>query len=153
VEAFRSTLEEVEHADLILHVVDASHPDPAAQLATVRQVIGEVGARDVPEQVVFNKADLADEATRLVLRGLEPTALFVSARTGEGVDRLLETIGALLPLPRHEVTVLVPFDRGDLVSMLHERGRVLATVYEETGSRMQALVGDEERAALEPYLV
>lgn len=153
VEAFRSTLEEVEHADLILHVVDASHPDPAAQLATVRQVIGEVGARDVPEQVVFNKADLADEATRLVLRGLEPTALFVSARTGEGLDRLLDTIGALLPLPRHEVTVLVPFERGDLVSMLHERGRVLATVYEETGSRMQALVGDEERALLEPYLV
>ncbi len=153
VEAFRSTLEEVEHADLVLHVVDASHPDPAAQLATVRQVIAEVGARDVPEQVVFNKADLADEATRLVLRGMEPTALFVSARSGEGVDRLLETIGAILPLPRHEVTVLIPFDKGDLVSMLHEKGRVLATVYEESGARVQALVDDEERAALEPYLV
>ena len=153
VEAFRSTLEEVEHADLVLHVVDASHPDPAAQLATVRQVIAEVGARDVPEQVVFNKADLADEATRLVLRGMEPTALFVSARSGEGVERLLQTIGAILPLPRHEVTVLIPFDKGDLVSMLHEKGRVLATVYEEKGARVQALVGDEERAALEPYLV
>ncbi|MGN6446761.1 GTPase HflX [Amnibacterium sp.] len=153
VEAFRSTLEEVEHADLVLHVVDASHPDPAAQLATVRQVIAEVGAREVPEQVVFNKADLADEATRLVLRGMEPTALFVSARTGEGVDRLLATIGALLPVPRHEVTVLIPFDEGGLVSLLHEKGRVLATVYEETGARIQALVGDEERAVLEPYLV
>ena len=153
VEAFRSTLEEVEQADLVLHVVDASHPDPAAQLATVRQVISEVGARDVPEQVVFNKADLADEATRLVLRGMEPTALFVSARTGEGVDRLLATIAAQLPVPRHEVTVLIPFDEGGLVSMLHEKGRVLATVYEETGARIQALVGDEERAALESYLV
>ncbi|GAA4739206.1 GTPase HflX [Amnibacterium soli] len=153
VEAFRSTLEEVEQADLVLHVVDASHPDPAAQLATVRQVISEVGARDVPEQVVFNKADLADEATRLVLRGMEPTALFVSARTGEGVDRLLATIAAELPVPRHEVTVLIPFDEGGLVSMIHEKGRVLATVYEETGARIQALVGDEERAALEPYLV
>jgi GTP-binding protein HflX len=153
VEAFRSTLEEVEQADLVLHVVDASHPDPAAQLATVRQVISEVGARDVPEQVVFNKADLADEATRLVLRGMEPTALFVSARTGEGVDRLLATIAAELPVPRHEVTVLIPFDEGGLVSMVHEKGRVLATVYEETGARIQALVGDEERAALEPYLV
>src|SRR5689334_21063505 len=139
VEAFRSTLEEVEQADLVLHVVDASHPDPAAQLATVRQVIAEVGARDVPEQVVFNKADLADEATRLVLRGMEPTALFVSARTGEGVDRLLGTIGALLPLPRHEVTVLIPFEEGHLVSMLPDKGRVLATVYEETGARIQAL--------------
>jgi GTP-binding protein HflX len=153
VEAFRSTLEEVEHADLVLHVVDASQPDPAAQLATVRQVISEVGARDVPEQVVFNKADLADEATRLVLRGMEPTALFVSARSGEGMDRLLETIGAILPLPRHEVTVLIPFEEGQLVSMLHEKGRVLATVYEASGARIQALVDDEERAALEPYLV
>jgi GTP-binding protein HflX len=153
VEAFRSTLEEVEHADLVLHVVDASHPDPAAQLATVRQVIAEVGARDVPEQVVFNKADLADEATRMVLRGMEPTALFVSARTGEGVDRLLDTIAALLPVPRHEVTVLIPFEHGELVSRLHDKGRVLATVYEETGARIQALVDDEERAALEPYLI
>jgi GTP-binding protein HflX len=153
VEAFRSTLEEVEHADLVLHVVDASHPDPAAQLATVRQVIAEVGARDVPEQIVFNKADLADEATRMVLRGMEPTALFVSARTGEGIDRLLDTIAALLPVPRHEVTVLIPFEHGELVSRLHDKGRVLATVYEETGARIQALVDDEERAALEPYLI
>jgi len=153
VEAFRSTLEEVEQADLVLHVVDAGTPDPAGQLATVRQVIAEVGAGDVPELVVFNKADLVDDATRMVLRGLEPTAAFVSARTGEGIDALLDTIGALLPLPSHEITAVVPFDRGDLVSLLHERGRVLATVYEEAGTRINALVGDGERAALEPYLV
>ena len=153
VEAFRSTLEEVEQADLVLHVVDAGTPDPAGQLATVRQVIGEVGAADVPELVVFNKADLADDATRMVLRGLEPTAVFVSARTGEGIDALLDTIGALIPLPSHEITAVVPFDRGDLISLLHERGRVLATVYEEAGTRINALVGDGERAALEPYLV
>ena len=73
--------------------------------------------------------------------------------TGEGVARLQEVIGARLPLPQHEVTVLIPFDEGGLVSMLHERGRVIATVYEETGARIQALVGDEERAALKPYLV
>lgn len=153
VEAFRSTLEEVEQADLVLHVVDASHPDPAAQLATVRQVIAELGARDVPEQLVFTKADLADEATRLVLRGMEPTALFVSARSGEGIDRLLTTVAALLPVPRHEVTVLIPFDQGRLVSMLHDKGRVLTTAYEESGTRVHALIDDEERAALEPYLV
>src|SRR3954447_5580233 len=74
VEAFRSTLEEVEQADLLLHVVDASHPDPAAQLATVRQVVADLGATDVQELVVFNKVDLADADTRMVLRGLEPTA-------------------------------------------------------------------------------
>lgn len=153
VEAFRSTLEEVEHADLVLHVVDASHPDPAAQIATVHQVIAEVGARDVPEQIVFNKADLVDDATRLVLRGLEPTGLFVSARTGEGMERLLDTVGALLPLPRHEVTVLIPFELGHIVSQLHDRGRVLATVYEEAGTRLHALVGDEELAMLAPYRI
>ncbi|HEV7623252.1 MAG TPA: GTPase HflX, partial [Amnibacterium sp.] len=153
VEAFRSTLEEVEQADLVLHVVDAGTPDPAGQIATVRQVIAEVGAADVPELVVFNKADLVDDATRMVLRGLEPTSVFVSARTGEGIDALLGTVGALLPLPSHEITAVVPFDRGDLVSMLHERGRVLATVYEEAGTRINALVSDEERAALRPYLV
>ena len=153
VEAFRSTLEEVEAADLVLHVVDSSHPDPAGQIATVRQVIADVNAADVPELVVFNKADLADESTRMVLRGLEPTAVFVSARTGEGIDVLTSTVAALLPLPRHEVTALVPFDRGDLISLLHEKGRVLATVYEQAGTRINALVGDVERAALEPYLV
>ena len=92
VEAFRSTLEEVGEADVIVHVVDGSHPDPAAQLATVRDVIGDVGARGIPEIVVFNKADLLDDDTRLVLRGLAPHALFVSSRTGEGVEELRETI-------------------------------------------------------------
>lgn len=153
VEAFRSTLEEVAGADLIVHVVDASNPDPAGQLATVRQVIAEVGAASIPEIVAFNKADLVTDEERMVLRGLEPTAVFVSARTGGGVDELMRTIAALLPLPRHEVTVLIPFDRGDLVAGLHDRGRVIATVYEEAGTRIHALVGDEERAALEPYLV
>ena len=153
VEAFRSTLEEVGAADLILHVVDAANPDPAGQLATVRQVIADVDARQVPELVVFNKADLADDATRLVLRGLEPTAVFVSARTGEGVGTLLQTVSALLPLPEHEVTAVVPFEHGELVSLVHEHGRVIATVYEERGTRIHALVGDAERAALEPYLV
>ncbi|WP_375399656.1 GTPase HflX [uncultured Amnibacterium sp.] len=153
VEAFRSTLEEVGAADLILHVVDAANPDPAGQLATVRQVIADVDARSVPELVVFNKADLADDATRMVLRGLEPTSVFVSARTGEGIDALLQTVSALLPLPQHEVTAVVPFEHGELVSLVHERGRVIATVYEEGGTRIHALVGDAERAALQPYLV
>ena len=103
VEAFRSTLEEVGDADVILHVVDAAHPDPAAQLQTVRDVIGDVGARDITEIVVFNKADLVDDDTRLVLRGLEPRALFASSRSGEGIDELRAAIEAALPLPAVEV--------------------------------------------------
>jgi GTP-binding protein HflX len=153
VEAFRSTLEETADADVLVHVVDASHPDPAAQLSTVRNVIGEVGARDVPELVVFNKADLVGDDERLVLRGLEPNGVFVSARTGEGVDELLARIATLLPTPQLQVDALIPYDRGDLIALVHERGQVDSLEYEESGTRLRARVDAEEHAALEPYLV
>lgn len=143
VEAFRSTLEEVGDADLIVHVVDAAHPDPAGQIATVRDVIGEVGARGVPELVVFNKADLVTAEDRLVLQGLEPDAVFVSARTGEGVESVLAAIGSMLPDPAVEVELLVPYDRGDIVSTLHEAARVLEIDYVEDGTRIRALVSPE----------
>ena len=140
VEAFRSTLEEVGESDVIVHVVDASHPDPGSQLATVRDVIGEIEAREIPEIVVFNKSDLVDDDQRLVLRGLEPSAVFVSARTGEGIDELLERIAAIIPQPEVEVTLLVPYDRGEVISRLHVGGRVLSTDYLETGTLVKALV-------------
>jgi GTP-binding protein HflX len=140
VEAFRSTLEEVGQADVLVHVVDASHPDPGAQLATVRDVLGEIDARSIPEIVVFNKSDLADDDQRLVLRGLEPGGIFVSARTGEGVDALLARIAELLPAPQIELTLLVPYDRGEVISKLHVRDRVLSTDYVEAGSVVRALV-------------
>lgn len=140
VEAFRSTLEEVGQSDVIVHVVDASHPDPAAQLATVRDVIGELDARDIPEIVAFNKSDLADDNQRLLLRGMEPTGIFVSARTGEGIDELLARIAELLPAPEVELTLLVPYDRGEIISRLHVQGRVLSTDYREEGTLVTALV-------------
>ncbi|AGW41868.1 GTP-binding protein [Leifsonia xyli subsp. cynodontis DSM 46306] len=151
VEAFRSTLEEVADSDVIVHVVDGSHPDPASQIATVRDVIGEVGARDIPEIVVFNKADLVPEDERLVLRGLEPGAIFASARTGEGVDEVLAAIARVLPDPSVEVELIVPYDRGDLISALHERGRVLSTEYAEEGTRVRARIMPEYRAVFEPF--
>lgn len=148
VEAFRSTLEEVGDADLIVHVVDAAHPDPAGQIATVRDVIGEVGARDIPELVVFNKADLVSPEERLVLRGLEPNAVFASARTGEGVPEVLDAIARMLPDPAVEIDLLVPYDRGDVVSTLHETGRVLSVDYVEDGTRIRALASPEQAAQL-----
>ena len=151
VEAFRSTLEEVADADVIVHVVDASHPDPAAQLATVRDVIGEVEARDIPELVVFNKSDLIDEGRRLELRGLEPSAVFASARTGEGVDEVLAAIARMLPDRSVQLDVLIPYDRGDLVSALHERGRVLRTEYEPEGTRVVARVAPEFVPVFDPF--
>jgi GTP-binding protein HflX len=153
VEAFRSTLEEVADADIVVHVVDGSHPDPAAQLATVRDVIGEVGARDTTEIVVFNKADLVDPDTRLVLRGLAPAALFVSSRTGEGVDELRAAIEAALPLPAVEVRALVPYDRGDLVSAAHESGHIVSQDHEAGGTALHAYVSERLAAELAPFLV
>ena len=122
VEAFKSTLEEVALADLIVHLVDAAQPDPGGQMAAVRSVLGEVGAADVPELLVLNKADLLDEVTRARLARLFPGVAMLSAATGEGVDDLLAAIATRLPHPEVDLTALVPYDRGDLVDRAH-RGR------------------------------
>ncbi len=152
VEAFRSTFEEVGDADVVLHIVDGSHPDPESQLRTVRDVIAEVDAQGIPEIVVFNKSDLIDDAQRLVLHGLAPDAVFASARTGEGIEELRARIDAALPVPDREVDVVIPYDRGDLVAELHERNRVLETEYVESGTRVRAFVTGETVAKLEPFL-
>ncbi|GAB3124515.1 GTPase HflX [Glaciibacter psychrotolerans] len=153
VEAFRSTLEEVADSDIIVHVVDGSHPDPASQLSTVREVIGEVGAREIPELVVFNKSDLISDDDRLLLRGLEPRAVFVSARSGEGIDEILAAVAELLPRPQVQLDLLVPYDRGDLISSLHEHGQVLSTEYAENGTLVKALVMPDIAAQFSAYKI
>jgi GTPase len=153
VEAFRSTLEEVGDSDVIVHVVDASHPDPASQLTTVRDVIGEVGARDVPEIVVFNKADLADADQRLLLTALEPRAIFVSARSGEGVEELQQAIALAIPAPELELTLLVPYDRGEVISRLHLTGRVKSAEYLEEGTRVLAMVHPRNLGDVQPFVI
>jgi GTP-binding protein HflX len=151
VEAFRSTFEEIADSDVILHIVDGSHPDPGSQLATVRDVIGEVEARHIPEIVVFNKSDLLDDNQRLVLRGLEPKAIFASARTGEGIEETLAAIARTLPAPSIELDLLVPYDRGDVISSLHDHARIVSTEYEEGGTRIAVLVTEEYAAGLRPF--
>ncbi|GAA3639986.1 GTPase HflX [Kineosporia mesophila] len=140
VEAFRSTLEEVSDSDLLLHVVDGSHPDPEGQISAVRAVLAELKG-DVPKEiVVINKIDAADPEVinRIVLR--EPRVIAVSARSGEGIDKLLDLIQEELPRPDVEIDVLVPYDRGDLVSKIHERGEVLTSEHVEQGTRINARV-------------
>lgn len=151
VEAFRSTLEEVADADIVVHVVDGSHPDPAGQLQTVRDVIGDVGARDLPEIVVFNKADLITDDERLVLQGLEPKARFVSSRSGEGIEELRVAIDEALPMPAVEVHALVPYDRGDLVAAVHETGILLSAEHGEHGTEVHAHVSQRLAADLAPF--
>ncbi|WP_159717866.1 GTPase HflX [Actinomyces marmotae] len=141
IEAFRSTLEEVAEADLVLHVVDAAHPDPLSQIAAVRTVLAEIpGALEVPELIVLNKADLADPMTLVALRSQLPGALTVSARTGEGVGELRERLEEMLPRPDVPVDVVVPYSRGDLVSRVHADGDIEAIEYVEAGTRLVAKV-------------
>jgi GTP-binding protein HflX len=140
VEAFRSTLEEVAEADLIIHVVDGSHADPFEQLRSVREVIADVGAADVPEQVVINKVDAASPEVLARLVGAAPGAVCVSARTGEGIDELRTLIAARLPRPDVEVSACVPYDRGELVSHVHRHGEVASIEHTADGTVVTARV-------------
>ena len=153
VEAFRSTLEEVAEADLILHVVDGSDADPEAQLAAVRAVFADVDAHKVPELVVVNKADLADPVVISRLRLQEKHLVVVSARTGDGMDELETIISRELPRPAVAVDVLLPYDRGDLVSRVHDEGDQVGQEHVAEGTRVRARVNAALAAELAPYAV
>ncbi|MBU5422653.1 GTPase HflX [Cellulomonas hominis] len=141
VEAFRSTLEEVADADLVLHVVDASHPDPEGQIAAVRHVFADIpGAMDVPEIIVLNKADLAEPEALARLRSREHGAVVVSAHTGEGIDALQAVIADQLPRPGVTVDVVIPYDRGDLVHRVHETGEIDAEEHTPHGTALRGRV-------------
>ncbi|MGR6922675.1 GTPase HflX [[Actinomadura] parvosata] len=141
VEAFRSTLEEVADADLILHVVDGSHPDPEGQLAAVREVFADIdGASDIPEIVVINKADAADQEVLDRIARRERDSIVVSARTGKGIPALMQLIEERLPRLDHEVHLLVPYERGDLISRAHKEGEVLSVDHVEDGTILHARV-------------
>ncbi|AQP46064.1 GTPase HflX [Tessaracoccus flavus] len=140
VEAFRSTLEESAQADLLVHVVDASDSDPEGQIAAVRTVLTEIGASTVPELLVLNKADLADEATILALRANHPGAVVISARTGAGLDELRTTIEDRLPQPEVAVDVVVPYDRGDLVDKIHKTAVIGSLEHTAEGTAIVANV-------------
>jgi GTP-binding protein HflX len=140
VEAFRSTLEEVKDADLIVHVVDASDEDPEGQINAVRLVLNDVDAGHVPELIVLNKADIADPEIVTNLLRREPHSVVISAKTGEGIDELLLAIEADLPSLMQEVDLVVPYSRGDLISRAHATGDVISVDHDETGTRLHARV-------------
>ncbi|WP_150242116.1 GTPase HflX [Nocardiopsis quinghaiensis] len=151
VEAFRSTLEEVADSDLIVHVVDGSHPDPETQISAVREVFGDIDAVDVPELVVVNKVDAADPDVLRALRTRYPDMVEVSARTGEGVPELVAALAEALPELAHEVRALVPYSRGDLVARVHEEGRILSEEHTAEGTAIHAFVPEPLAAKLNEY--
>jgi GTP-binding protein HflX len=151
VEAFRSTLEEVADADLILHVVDGSHADPIGQISAVREVLNDIDAGDVPELIVINKTDIADRTTVAALRRFAPDAVCVSARSGVGLPELVEALAVRVPRPQVELEVVVPYNRGDLVARIHTAGEVLETTHSEAGTQLRARVSAGLAAELEPF--
>jgi len=140
IEAFKSTLEEVSGADLIVHVVDGSHPDPQEQLRAVREVIREIGGGEIPEIIAINKADIAPPETMMQLLREEQNSFAFSARTGFGIETLVSAIESSLPRPRIEVRAVIPFSRGDLVSAIHERGEIFSEDYLPEGTSIHAMV-------------
>jgi GTP-binding protein HflX len=140
IDAFKSTLEEVSESDLIVHVVDGSHPDPFEQIKAVRLVIDEIGGKDIPEIIAINKVDIADPNVIMEILRKEPNSYAFSVRTGFGVEGLLHAIESSLPRPSVEIKVVIPYDRGDLVHAIHERGEIFSEQYIEEGTSIHARV-------------
>jgi len=143
IEAFKSTLEEVSNSDLIVHVVDGSDPDPLEQFNSVREVLQEIKADNIPEIIAINKTDKISDETMGNLKRVFPQAVFVSAHSGFGIEILLKTIDDRLPDPSVEMMLTIPYSRGDLLARVHEDGKVLKTEHNDSGTQIHAFVPSE----------
>jgi len=153
VEAFRSTLEEVAEADLLLHVVDGSAPDAERQVDAVRGVLRDIGAGEVPELLVVNKTDVATPEQVHELLGAHSDAVAVSAVSGEGIEKLVDLVGQRLRALARIVELVVPYDRGDVLAALHRDADVLVEVHADDGARVRARIPDRDLARLAPFIV
>lgn len=153
VEAFRSTLEEVALASLVLHVADASSVDVVEQIAVVRSVLVEIGAGGIPEVLALNKTDLLSEIDAERIARRVPEAVRISALTGEGLDELLLRLADAVPRPPVEVTVLIPYAREDLTARLYRDAEVLWSEGTQEGTLIRARVGERELAAVSDLVV
>ncbi len=153
VEAFKSTLDEINGADLILHVVDASSPEFEGQIKAVDEVLGQIEAQSIPSILVFNKCDLLDEEALAGLERRFSHAQFVSATTGFGIEQLISAISRAAAATEVQMTVLIPYQRGDLVSVAHGRCTVITEDHEAEGTRLQLRVAPAFASQFEPYRV
>ncbi|MFW0179319.1 GTPase HflX [Rothia sp. P7208] len=152
VEAFRSTLEEIADADVIVHVVDGSHPDPEGQIKAVREVLHEVDAHEIPEIIVLNKADAADPMVLERVQQRERDTVVVSARTGQGIVELQEIIAQRIPRPSVQLNLLIPYTHGEVVSRLHQwDAEILSTAFVSDGTYIQVLVREQLSSELAEY--
>jgi GTP-binding protein HflX len=151
VEAFRSTLDSVRLADLVVHVVDATAENADAQMAAVREVLGEIGAAGVPELVVINKADHAPDEAKAIAHGMEG-AVVVSARTGEGVDELLRVVADRLRGSDRVIELVVPWSRGDVLAAVHREGEVVAQRDGEDAATLEVVLDEVGRARFAEFV-
>lgn len=153
VEAFKSTLDEINGADLILHVIDASDPQHARQIDTVNMVLEQIGAHEIGRIEVLNKKDLLGEEQYNALKIRFPHAIFTSAKTSEGLDELIHRIGLVASAQDELLEVLIPYNRGDLVSYAHQRCTILNEQYEAEGTKLTLRAGKQAIAKLSSYKI
>ena len=154
VEAFKATLEEVVRADLLLHIVDISHPQASEQIAAVNAVLAEIGAGEKSSIMVFNKIDrAAGEGAMASLKEKFPNAVEISAKTGEGVPHLLEEIGTQLRPKREFLELCIPHERADVIARLHKIGQVIERRYNGKTARFKARIPPHFHAEFEPFIV
>jgi GTPase len=152
VEAFKSTLEVATRADYLVHVVDSSAADPHGQIAAVRVVLREIGADQVPELLVFNKADTAPGPAK-ELAAEHAGSVAVSAVTGEGIEEFLLVLGDRLRERTAIVELVVPYDRGDVLAAVHREGEVVSTIEELDVMRIRARLSDASTGRLAEFVV
>jgi GTPase len=153
VEAFKSTLEEVGRAHLVLHVADASAHDLEQQIEAVREVLGEIGAAHLPEVLSLNKWDVVGPIERARLRRRHPDGVPVSALTGEGVEDVVDRVAEVLPKPPIEVELLVPFDRPEIVPWLYRRAQVVSAEETAEGTRVAARLSEAELPGVQDFIL
>jgi GTP-binding protein HflX len=152
VEAFQSTLAEVAEADLLLHVVDSTDPEPAGQIAAVREVLSEIDAASIPELLVFNKADQLPSYERDRINNLYQDGVLISAKAETGFDRLLEVVADHLQLQMLTLTLEIPYDRGDIVAAAHRIGEVIEEKHDDAGTIVEVRVPESVASTFEGFV-
>ncbi|MDQ4075580.1 MAG: GTPase HflX [Chloroflexota bacterium] len=155
VAAFRATLEEIESADLLLHVVDISHPMADGQIDAVEEVLETLGLVDKPLLMAWNKSDLLSDERREVFAreaARYGDSVLVSAQTGEGIPKLLEKTEEMLRCQMVEIDVRIPYSHGDLINLIHERGQIEEESHEQDGTHVRAYVPQRVAGRLQEFV-
>jgi GTPase len=153
VEAFKATLEEVVQADILLHVVDISHPHAEGQIEAVDKVLEEIGASGKPTLMIFNKTDQANTETIARFTNLYPRSVAVSARTGDGISALLQELGTAIRPIREYLELDVPHQASDVIARLHKVAQIVEREYDGPSARFKARIPPHLHAEFAPYIV